>query len=325
MHAKLKQRVTGLNAGLLPFIDLFSTAIPPSITTINPLIQPPSTVHRLQSAAYPSTLDDADADIFTETETTDCICSFTLDGGFSIAYEMLPLALHIGNHRQSRARLLPRGREAQVEKRRSRSAGRSGREEEEEIDHEEGEDERSGRGGIGKARFHFVAIQATMPKVTSEDYDLVQASNHSQGSQDAASQSNGEDDGLPLAEASKFEDLNPLDQDMHNRLFEYDGSDVDADEDVVWGGITVSKVQYVCGSAKESQADEDREAEEAQVVDVTDFCELRGLVWSVPACDKITHTILWKGMEHSEAKTLRLLRESHPVPIPVASILQCRR
>ncbi|KDR66222.1 hypothetical protein GALMADRAFT_232703 [Galerina marginata CBS 339.88] len=67
-----------------------------------------------------------------------------------------------------------------------------------------------------------------------------------QGSQDVVSQSNGEDDGLPLAEASNFEDLNPLDQDMHNRLVEYDGSDVDADEDVVWGGITFSRVTDLC-------------------------------------------------------------------------------
>ncbi|KDR71796.1 hypothetical protein GALMADRAFT_281643 [Galerina marginata CBS 339.88] len=117
------------------------------------------------------------------------------------------------------------------------------------------------------------AMQATMPKVTGEDDDLMQDSdledededdddlpldfdddselNEAGDSEDEESQvaedeDDGEDDGLSLAEASDNEDLIQLDEDMPDGLIEYDGSDADVDEDdagneeEVWGGISTA-------------------------------------------------------------------------------------
>ncbi|KDR66211.1 hypothetical protein GALMADRAFT_148111 [Galerina marginata CBS 339.88] len=182
MHAKLKQRVTGLNAGLLPFIDLFN-GHPTSIACSRRPIHPPWTTPMqtyLRKRKRPTASVASRLTAASLSPTKCCLSPCTL--------------ANISNH----ALASYRG----VEKRRLRSAGRSGREEEEEeIDDEDGGGQsialpttlmrpaeltkmkaaiRTRRNLEGTFPF-----RSTAPKVTSEDYDL--------GSQDEVSQSNGED------------------------------------------------------------------------------------------------------------------------------------
>jgi ribosome biogenesis protein MAK21 len=100
-----------------------------------------------------------------------------------------------------------------------------------------------------------------MPEVQGDDDDLLEDSDEDDlpsnfgdsDEVDASEDENdddegeGDDDDLSLAEASDNEDLISLDGDLPHGLIEYDGSDVDADDDAdadrlskdeEWGGIS---------------------------------------------------------------------------------------
>ena len=105
-------------------------------------------------------------------------------------------------------------------------------------------------------------MKATMPEVQDDDDDLLEdsdedglPSNFGDSDEVDASENDDDenegdnDDGLSLAEVSDNEDLISLDGDLPHGLIEYDGSDVDANEDddddaatlakdEEWGGIS---------------------------------------------------------------------------------------